>query len=65
VGIIHDGHGGLLALDERQQAIVEEVVTAGKSIFDFANYNRFQKNLAHGRPNHWHCHAGCRYLYIC
>jgi MoaA/NifB/PqqE/SkfB family radical SAM enzyme len=65
VGIIHDGHGGLLQLDERQRTIVEEVVAAGKSAFDFANYNRFQRNLANGRPNDWHCAAGCRYLYIC
>jgi len=65
VGIIHDGRGGLRQLDERQRTIVEEVVAAGKSAFDFANYNRFQKNLANGQPNAWHCAAGCRYLYIC
>ena len=65
VGIIHDGVGQLLALDERQQAILERVVAIGKSAFDFANYNRFQKNLANGVPNEWHCGAGCRYLYVC
>jgi len=65
VGIIHDGRGALLPLDERQRAIVEEVVAAGNSTFDFANYNRFQKNLVNGQPNAWHCGAGCRYLYIC
>ena len=37
----------------------------GESAFDFANYNRFQKNLASGRPNDWHCRAGARYLYVC
>ena len=65
VGIIHDGCGGLLELGERQRAIVEEAVAAGRSAFDFANYNRFQRNLAHGRPNAWHCGAGCQYLYVC
>jgi hypothetical protein len=40
-------------------------VKAGRSLFDYANYNRFQKNLASGQPNNWHCGAGCRYLYIC
>jgi MoaA/NifB/PqqE/SkfB family radical SAM enzyme len=64
-GIIHDGHGRLLPLDDRQRAILEEVVRLGKSLFDFANYNRFQKNLAKGEPNQWHCRAGSRYLYIC
>ena len=64
-GIIHDQHGGLLALDSRQRAILEEVVSLGKSLFDFANYNRFQRNLAKGEPNQWHCRAGSRYLYVC
>ena len=65
VGIIHDGGGQLLELDERQRAILEKVVAIGKSVFDFANYNRFQRNLANGIANDWHCGAGCRYLYIC
>ena len=65
VGILHDAGGQLLELDERQQKILEEVVAVGKSVFDYANYNRFQKNLAHARPNDWHCRAGARYLYIC
>ncbi len=65
VGIIHDGSGRLRKLDDRQRAILEETVTAGRSIFDYANYNRFQKNLAHGEPNEWHCGAGARYLYVC
>jgi hypothetical protein len=37
----------------------------GGSTFDLATYNRFQKNLANGRPNEWHCGAGARYLYVC
>jgi MoaA/NifB/PqqE/SkfB family radical SAM enzyme len=64
-GIIHDGHGQMLGLDERQRSVLEGVVVAGDSIFDFANYSRFQKNLADGKPNDWHCAAGCRYLYVC
>ena len=65
VGIIHNHTGQLLPLDEHQRAILEEVVAAGKSTFDFANYNRFQKNLANAQPNDWHCGAGGRYLYVC
>jgi MoaA/NifB/PqqE/SkfB family radical SAM enzyme len=65
VGIIHDHGGQLLPLDPPHRAIVEEVVGMGDSAFDFANYSRFQKNLAIGRPNDWHCRAGARYLYIC
>ena len=48
-----------------QQRIVEEMVGFGGSVFDSANYNLFQKNLANGRPNHWNCRAGSRYLYVC
>ena len=65
VGIIHDDSGQLMALDDRQRAMLERIVAAGKSVFDFANYNRFQKNLANGEPNDWHCTAGARYLYVC
>ena len=65
VGLIHDGIGQLRALDDAQRTILEGIVAMGKSAFDFANYNRFQKNLAAGAPNDWHCRAGARYLYVC
>ena len=66
VGIIHDGSGQLLPLDERAASRSSRRSSAlGKSAFDFANYNRFQKNLANGQPNDWHCRAGARYLYVC
>lgn len=65
VGIIHDEGGQLLELDEAQRSVLEEVVAAGDSTFDFANYNRFQRNLARGQPNDWCCRAGGRYLYVC
>ena len=64
-GIIHDARGELRPLDERQQSILDDLVALGGSVFDLANYNRFQKNLARGRPNDWHCGAGARYLYVC
>ena len=64
-GIIHDGRGTLVKLEESQRRILEEVVALGKSVFDFANYNRFQKNLANGQSNDWACRAGARYLYVC
>jgi MoaA/NifB/PqqE/SkfB family radical SAM enzyme len=65
VGIIHDHHGQLVALDREQQRVVDEIVATGTSLFDFANYNRFQKNLSRGRPNEWQCRAGSRYVYVC
>jgi MoaA/NifB/PqqE/SkfB family radical SAM enzyme len=65
VGIIHDGTGQLVALDDQQRTIMEAIVALGKSTFDYANYNRFQKNLAAGAPNVWRCRAGARYLYVC
>jgi len=65
VGIIHDHGGQLKPLDVEQHRVVEQIVALGESGFDFANYNRFQKNLASGRPNEWQCRAGARYLYVC
>jgi MoaA/NifB/PqqE/SkfB family radical SAM enzyme len=65
VGIIHDHDGQLLPLDAQQQGMVDEIARIGTSILDFANYNRFQKNLSRGRPNAWQCGAGSRYLYVC
>jgi MoaA/NifB/PqqE/SkfB family radical SAM enzyme len=65
IGIIHNHSGQLLPLDSQQQGLVEEIVGIGGSAFDFANHNRFQRNLANGRPNDWHCRAGARYLYVC
>ena len=65
VVLIHDGSGRLRPLDAEQQTILEQVAGLGKSVFDFANYNRFQKNLALGQSNDWRCRAGARYLYVC
>jgi MoaA/NifB/PqqE/SkfB family radical SAM enzyme len=65
VGIIHDASGTLMALDDRHREVLEGVVALGKSVFDFATYNRFQKNLANGQANDWQCRAGARYLYVC
>lgn len=65
VGIIHDAGGRLLPLDEPHRLILRQAVEVGTSVFDYANYNRFQKNLAIGQPNEWHCRAGSRYLYVC
>jgi MoaA/NifB/PqqE/SkfB family radical SAM enzyme len=65
VGLIHDGHGQLQPLDAEQARMLEATVKVGASPFDFASYNRFQKNLSLGRANDWHCRAGSRYLYVC
>jgi MoaA/NifB/PqqE/SkfB family radical SAM enzyme len=65
VGIIHDHGGQLMPLTADQREVVGEIVGLAESTFDFANYNRFQKNLTIGQPNTWHCRAGARYLYIC
>lgn len=65
VGIIHDHQGQLRPLGARERQILEAIVSLGQSTFDVASYNRFQKNLADGQPNAWHCRAGARYLYVC
>ena len=66
IGIIHDGGGQLVALDDRHQRVYRDLVnTRSKSFSSFAYYQQFQKNLVSGVPNRWHCRAGSRYLYIC
>jgi len=63
VGIIHDGTGQLRPLNQEAQAVFAEMKELGKH--SYARFNRFQDNIALGRPNHWRCRAGARYLYIC
>jgi MoaA/NifB/PqqE/SkfB family radical SAM enzyme len=64
VGIIHDNEGRLRPLDGREAEVFEELKAIGKK--GYPRINRyFQENLAAGRPNHWACRAGARYLYIC
>lgn len=66
VGILHDRSGRLQPLSSEQQAIYDEILgLARPSLFSFAYYNQFQKQLAKGLPNDWQCHAGSRYLYVC
>jgi MoaA/NifB/PqqE/SkfB family radical SAM enzyme len=65
VGILHDGGGQLRALAPEQVSIYERLLGFGNSLFSFAQYDRFQRNIARGLPNQWHCRAGGRFLYIC
>jgi MoaA/NifB/PqqE/SkfB family radical SAM enzyme len=63
VGIIHDGDGQLRPLDERERAVYLAMKALEKS--SYAQINYFQDAIANGRPYHWRCRAGARYLYIC
>jgi len=63
VGIIHDGHGQLRPLVERERRIFEEIM--GMRKHSYSRLNRFQWDIAHGRAHNWRCRAGARYLYIC
>jgi MoaA/NifB/PqqE/SkfB family radical SAM enzyme len=63
VGVIHDGHGLLKPLGERERKVYEELKQFNKS--EYARLGWFQDNLASGKPNNWRCRSGARYLYIC
>ena len=66
VGVIHDHSGQLKPLPEADTAVYHQIQRErDPGFWVFAYDNLFQKNLVAGRPNQWHCHAGCRYLYIC
>lgn len=65
VGILHDGSGQLRPLAPAQLAIYNDLLEPDQKMFSFAQYDRFQRNIAEGLPNSWHCRAGGRFLYVC
>jgi len=65
VGILHDGSGQLQSLASEHLNIYRELLQPRQAMFSFAQYDRFQENISQGLPNHWHCRAGGRFLYIC
>lgn len=63
IGIIHDGHGQLKPLGEREMKVYETLRSYSRSgILRFNHF--FQDNLAKGVANDWSCRAGARYLYV-
>jgi len=65
VGVIHDDSGRLRPLNAAQQKVIEEIESLSKPLFSISRHSPWQKNLARGLANEWHCRAGSRYLYIC
>src|SRR5262249_52196007 len=49
VGILHDEHGQLQPLNEREIAVYDEVVRLGEGLY--TRINDFQRNLIDGKPN--------------
>jgi hypothetical protein len=65
VGILHDGDGQLRPLAAYHLAIYQDLLEPDRKMFAFAQYYRFQRNIAQGLPNRWHCRGRGRFLYIC
>ena len=65
LGILHDHTGRLTPLATEHQAVYEQFRTRKPPLFSFAHFDSFQENISRGLPNHWHCRAGGRFLYIC
>jgi MoaA/NifB/PqqE/SkfB family radical SAM enzyme len=63
IGIIHDGSGQLKPLLKDEARVYFEMSDRKKT--NYAQFDKFQKAIAEGRPNEWRCRAGSRYLYIC
>lgn len=63
IGIIHDGYGQLQPLGDEERRVYHEMKALEKR--SFTRINKFQDNIALGKPNQWRCRAGARYLYIC
>jgi MoaA/NifB/PqqE/SkfB family radical SAM enzyme len=62
IGVIHDGRGQLRPLNERQRAVYKAI--RRRSGVGFGVVDRFETNLAEGKPTNWRCRAGARYLYV-
>ena len=60
VGLIHNGHGELVRLSPDQLRAYEEIARMTGPFYSVQNQNDFQRNLAHGRRNVWHCGGGGR-----
>lgn len=65
VGVLHDGSGQLRSLEEAQRSAYESFRRLKTGLFSFAHFDHFQENIGRGLPNHWHCRAGGRFLYVC
>jgi MoaA/NifB/PqqE/SkfB family radical SAM enzyme len=65
LGVLHDGSGQLRPLDAERREVYERISALGSRLFSFTHLDTFQRNLARGLPNDWHCRAGGRFLYIC
>ena len=62
IGVIHDGRGQLRPLNERQRAVYRAI--RRRSGVGFGLVDRFETNLAKGKPTNWRCRAGSRYFYV-
>ena len=62
IGVVHDSNGQLKPLGERDLAVYREI--RGQSGIGFGIIDRFEENLAQGKPTDWRCRAGARYLYV-
>lgn len=65
VGLIHDEHGQVAALTDRHRQVYDAILALSRRFYSHAHDHLFQRNLAAGLPNQWHCRAGARYLYVC
>ncbi|HXG92184.1 MAG TPA: radical SAM protein [Blastocatellia bacterium] len=63
LGVIHDGLGTLKPLRGVERDVYLKMKEMSKT--SYARVNKFQENLANGKPNKWRCRSGARYLYIC
>ena len=54
-----------MGLTDPQRRVHGEIMALTRAFYSHAHDHMFQRNLADGLPNQWHCRAGARYLLIC
>lgn len=65
VGLLHAAGGRLKPLPERHRQVFRKLQNMPGSPLRITGLPTYQKRLAEGMPNPWHCPAGARYLYVC
>jgi MoaA/NifB/PqqE/SkfB family radical SAM enzyme len=65
VGVVHDERGQLRPLDDEHRIVIARILQLSPSLYSFAQFAHFQRQIISGQPIFWRCRAGGRFLYVC
>ncbi|GAB4253305.1 MAG: hypothetical protein Kow00109_28960 [Acidobacteriota bacterium] len=65
LGLLHASRGRLKPLQASHREVLFKIQELPASPLRITGLPTYQRRLAEGKPNDWHCPAGARYLYVC